>query len=218
MIFKIYVGIKFSFRHSQVNWICYCFLPLNLQSCLSHEYLLKINETHIWYWKIQTARKKMPSEALVRTKAVNIPALKKWHEVRLILPDCPTRSRTIQHQCIPVLWPLAESMESAKDLNPGRFENSPHSSWTVLPLFPFSLLCHWIPALYFVSSEGFIPLSFLCLLLLYPDSTTFKSWITVACVTNKTFPQSSCFVNLKLKLYYVVIANFNKVLPVPNML
>lgn len=86
------------------------------------------------------ARKKMSSEALVRKKAVNIPALKKWHEVRLILPDCPTRPRTLQHQCIPVLWPLAESMESAKALNPGRFENSPHSSWTVLPLFPFSLL------------------------------------------------------------------------------
>lgn len=82
----------------------------------------------------------MLSEALVRIKAVNIPVLKKSHEIRFILPYCPTRPGTIQHQCTLVLWPLAESMESAKALNPGGFENSPPSSLTVLFLFPFSLL------------------------------------------------------------------------------
>lgn len=141
-------------------------------------------------------RKKNVFWRTVRTKAVSIPALKKWHEIRFIFPDSPSRPRIIQNQCIPVLWPLAESMESAKAPSPGKLQNSPHSSLTVLFLSPFSLLFHWIPgqpALYFVSPEGFIPLTFLCLFLLYPDSATFKNWITVASIANKTFPQSSCF-------------------------
>lgn len=162
--------------------------------------MLKINQTHIWYWKIQTARKNaFWSTGKNKSSQYSCTEEMTWSKTHSPWLPNQTQNHTASvHTCAVAFGRKHAKCQSTK----------PREIWKILPtavglcfLFPFSLLFCWIPALYFVSSEGFIPLPFLCLLLLYPDSATFKSWITVACATNKTFPQLSCFVNLQLKFY-----------------
>lgn len=124
-----------------------------------------------------------------------------WNKIHLPWRPKQTQNHTESvHTCTVAFGRKHAKCQSTKPREIAKF--SPQQIDCAFSVSLLSLLFHWIPgqpALYFVSPEGFIPLTFLCLFLLYPDSATFKNWITVASIANKTFPQSSCF-EVKIEL------------------